>query len=148
MEFKLGGNRIEIEPQREGSVFIHEGMILHMGPELWLEIDGRKHKANAIKIDDVWWVHVLGHTLQFEVVEPGINGDDDDSGLTSPMPGKILDVLVTVGQKVSSGDTLMIMEAMKMEHKIIASHDGVVEKIHYNVGEQVNQGVELLSLSE
>ena len=40
MEFKFGGDRIEILPQRDGSTFIHEGMMLHMGDELWLELDG------------------------------------------------------------------------------------------------------------
>ena len=48
MEFKFGGDRIEILPQRDGSTFIHEGMQLHMGDELWLELDGRKHKATAV----------------------------------------------------------------------------------------------------
>ena len=42
----------------------------------------------------------------------------------------------------------MVMEAMKMEHKIIAGSDGIVETIHYEAGDQVSQGAELLSLSE
>ena len=147
MEFKFGGDRIEIFPQRDGSTFIHEGMLLHMGDELWLELDGRKHKATATKVGDVWWVHVLGHTLQFEVIEPGAVGSDDDKGLIAPMPGKILEVHVKVGQTVSAGETLMIMEAMKMEHKITAGSDGVIESIFYQQGDQVEQGTELLSIS-
>ena len=68
MEFKTSDGRIDIDPIR-GDSFIHEGMILHTGEKLWLEIDGRKHKAVATKVGDVWWVHIMGHTLQFEVVE-------------------------------------------------------------------------------
>ena len=64
------------------------------------------------------------------------------------MPGKVLEVLVTEGQSVNKGDPLMVMEAMKMEHKIIAGSDGIVETIHYRAGDQVSQGAELLSLSE
>ena len=64
------------------------------------------------------------------------------------MPGKILEVHVRVGQKVESGDTLMVMEAMKMEHKIVASSAGTVDSIHFNEGDQVPQGAELLALSE
>ena len=148
MEFKTSEGRIEIHPTRDGASFIHEGIIVHTGENLWLEIDGRKHKAVATKVDDVWWVHVLGHTLQFEVVEPGASSSDDEGGLTAPMPGKILEVHVSVGQTVSSGDVLMVMEAMKMEHKIVAGSDGVVETIHFKEGDQVPQGAELLTISE
>ena len=148
MEFKTSEGRIEIHPARDGASFTHEGIIVHTGENLWLEIDGRKHKAVATKVGDVWWVHVLGHTLQFEVVEPGASSSDDEGGLTAPMPGKILEVHVSVGQTVSSGDVLMVMEAMKMEHKIVAGSDGVVETILFKEGDQVPQGAELLTISE
>ena len=148
MEFKTSEGRTEIHPTRDGASFIHEGIIVHTGENLWLEIDGRKHKAVATKVGDVWWVHVLGHTLQFEVVEPGASSSDDEGGLTAPMPGKILEVHVSVGQTVSSGDVLMVMEAMKMEHKIVAGSDGVVETILFKEGDQVPQGAELLTISE
>lgn len=148
MEFKTSEGRTEIHPTRDGASFIHEGIIVHTGENLWLEIEGRKHKAVATKVGDVWWVHVLGHTLQFEVVEPGASSSDDEGGLTAPMPGKILEVHVSVGQTVSSGDVLMVMEAMKMEHKIVAGSDGVVETILFKEGDQVPQGAELLTISE
>ena len=72
----------------------------------------------------------------------------DEGGLTAPMPGKILEVHVREGQSVSSGDVLMVMEAMKMEHKIVASSDGKVDSINFKEGDQVPQGAELLSISE
>ncbi len=148
MEFKTSEGRIEIDANRSGSAFTHEGMTIHTGDELWLEIDGRKHKAVATKVGDVWWVHINGHTMQFEVIEPGASSADDEGGLNAPMPGKILEVHVREGQNVKSGDLLMVMEAMKMEHKIVASNDGIVESIHFNEGDQVPQGAELLSLGE
>ena len=55
---------------------------------------------------------------------------------------------MTEGQSVASGDILMVMEAMKMEHKIVASSDGNVESIHFKEGDQVPQGAELLTLSD
>ena len=148
MEFKTSEGRIEIDAKRSGSAFTHEGMTVYTGEELWLEIDGRKHKAVATKVGDVWWVHVNGHTMQFEVIEPGAASSDDEGGLSAPMPGKILEVHVSEGQSVKSGDVLMVMEAMKMEHKIVASSDGKVEAIHFKEGDQVPQGAELLSLGE
>jgi hypothetical protein len=86
MEFKTSDGRKEIEAHRDGLTFIHGATLVHMGNEIWLEIDGRKHKATAAKVGDTWWVHVLGHTLQFETIEAGASGADDDSGLTAPMP--------------------------------------------------------------
>lgn len=148
MEFKTANGKAEIEPQREGHIYSHNGLILHTGDGLWLEIDGRKYKAEAVKVGDVWWVHFMGHTLQFEVVEPGAAGAEDDGNLTAPMPGKVLEVFVKEGQEVSAGDQLLIMEAMKMEHKIIADHDAVVEAIHFAAGDQVSQGAELIRLSD
>tara|TARA_B110001452_G_C15226746_1_gene425140 strand:+ start:1365 stop:1820 length:456 start_codon:yes stop_codon:yes gene_type:complete len=148
MEFKTSGGRIEIEPVREGPTFFYKSMTLHIGDVLWLEVAGRKYKVTATKVGDVWWVHLLGHTLQFEMIEPGATGSDNESGLTAPMPGKILEVLVIEGQNVSSGDALMIMEAMKMEHKIVAGYDGVVETILFASGDQVEQGAELLSIAK
>ena len=148
MEFKTSEGRIEIDAKRDGSSFSLEGMKIHTGEELWLEINGRKQKAVATKVGDVWWVHVNGHTMQFEVIEPGASSADDEGGLSAPMPGKILEVHVSVGQSVKSGDVLMVMEAMKMEHKIVAGSDGVVEAIHFAEGDQVPQGAELLSLGE
>ena len=148
MDFKTSEGRIEIDAKRSGSAFTHEGMTVHTGEELWLEIDGRKHKAVATKVADVWWVHVNGHTMQFEVIEPGAASSDDEGGLSAPMPGKVLEVHVSEGQSVKSGDVLMVMEAMKMEHKIVASSDGKVEAIHFKEGDQVPQGAELLTLGE
>ena len=61
------------------------------------------------------------------------------------MPGKIVAVLVAVGDSVEKGTPLLIMEAMKMEHTIAAPHDGEVEELLYAVGDQVAEGAQLLS---
>jgi len=66
--------------------------------------------------------------------------------LAAPMPGKVLQVLVQAGTRVTKGTPLVILEAMKMEHSIAAPHDGKVVEIHFKAGEQVNEGVELLRL--
>ena len=148
MEFKTSGEIQAIEPVRDGLTFAHQGICTHMGGEIWLDLGGRKHKATAVKVGNIWWVHVLGHTLQYELIEPGAVGADDDGGLTAPMPGKILEVMVSVGQSVKSGDALMVREAMKMEHKIVAGFDGTVESLFFNPGDQVEQGTELISITK
>lgn len=67
--------------------------------------------------------------------------------VNSPMPGTILDVKVSVGQSVKNGDTLLILEAMKMENEIRAPRDGVVASITVSKGATVNSGDVLLSLN-
>jgi biotin carboxyl carrier protein len=67
--------------------------------------------------------------------------------LLSPMPGKILKLLVQEGQSVAQGESLLIMEAMKMEHTIKAPFDGVIAKIPFQVGDQIQAKVALIELT-
>ena len=64
-------------------------------------------------------------------------------GLTSPMPGKIFKVIKDSGSEVKKGETILILEAMKMEHSIRSDKDGKVKKINFQVGELVQGGVVL-----
>jgi len=68
-------------------------------------------------------------------------------GLTTPLPGVVVSVPVTVGSKVSAGEVLMVIEAMKMEHTITAPHEGTVRAIHFARGDRVPEGSELLELA-
>ena len=62
------------------------------------------------------------------------------------MPGKVTEVNVKQGQKVSMGDELVVIEAMKMNHAISADQDGTVDEIFIKVGDQVDLGANLLIL--
>ncbi len=72
-----------------------------------------------------------------------------DKGSTStvkaPLPGKIMNLKVQVGDIVKKGDVLLVMEAMKMEHTIRAPEEGQVEAFYYQPGDLVDGGAELLS---
>ena len=144
MKFITSDGIKEIEAPSEGSIFNFDGKSVDIQKDIWLEMNGKRHKVVATKIGDCWWLHVQGYILRYELVEEGVSNSQDDSGLTAPMPGKILDVNVSVGDSVKKGDVLLVMEAMKMEHKIIAVTDGIVESVNYSVGDQVSQGAELL----
>lgn len=65
----------------------------------------------------------------------------------APMPGTILKVNVTAGQRVKSGDVLMILEAMKMENEIMAPKDGTVASVDVQAGSSVENGTLLCSIS-
>jgi 3-methylcrotonyl-CoA carboxylase alpha subunit len=68
-------------------------------------------------------------------------------GLTTPLPGVVVAVAVKVGQRVALGETLMVIEAMKMEHTITAPYAGTVESVHYSQGDRVPEGSALLALT-
>ena len=73
---------------------------------------------------------------------PGL--EVQSGGLVAPMPGKVVDLKVKKGSKVKSGETLVILEAMKMEHSIKASEDGVISDIFIKENDQVENGAVLM----
>ena len=73
-------------------------------------------------------------------------GEAETGRLTAPMPGKVVSFAVKAGDKVSKGQALAVMEAMKMEHTIAAPADGTVAELLYAPGDQVAEGAELLKL--
>src|SRR5690606_40186815 len=73
-------------------------------------------------------------------------GQAESGRLTAPMPGKVVSFAVKAGDKVSKGQALAVMEAMKMEHTIAAPADGTVEELLYAPGDQVAEGAELLRI--
>ncbi|MGB6101441.1 MAG: biotin/lipoyl-containing protein, partial [Comamonas sp.] len=72
---------------------------------------------------------------------------EEGGRLTAPMPGKVVSFAVQAGDKVSKGQALAVMEAMKMEHTIAAPRDGTVAELLYAPGDQVAEGEELLKLA-
>lgn len=81
-------------------------------------------------------------------VQPDLGTDDSDAqsgNLNAPMNGTLVALLVDEGTEVHKGDTLLVMEAMKMEHTIIAPSDGVVTEFYFQAGDLVDGGSELLA---
>ena len=79
-------------------------------------------------------------------IPPGTNEVAD--GLVSPMPGVVLDIRVQVGDTVEAGQTLLVLEAMKMEHHINAPEEGTITEILVAVGQQIEQGVVMMVIDD
>ena len=69
---------------------------------------------------------------------------EGETVVESPMAGLIVDVLVSVGTQVKRGDTLLILEAMKMENNILATKDGIIKSINVSKGQEVEVGAPLI----
>ena len=89
-------------------------------------------------------------TLHFNKlnVDLGEQSEDSDAKLTAPMNGTIVSQLVKIGTPVKSGEPLMVMEAMKMEHTINAPADGSVDSFYFGAGDLVDGGTQLLAFYE
>jgi 3-methylcrotonyl-CoA carboxylase alpha subunit len=118
------------------------------GGALHIRLDGRRFKARAVRDKSDWHIFSAGNyrRLTLKEVLQGQDADTRSGSLAAPMPGKIIQVLTRSGVSVKKGEPLIILEAMKMEHTIIAPTDGVVREVHYAAGEQVLEGAELISL--
>ncbi|MDB5456557.1 MAG: Carbamoyl-phosphate synthase chain ATP-binding [Caulobacter sp.] len=89
-----------------------------------------------------------GEAREFSFVRAadGAHVAASDGAILSPMPGKIVSVAVTAGEAVVKGQTLLTLEAMKMEHALAAPFDGVVAELSATAGAQVSEGVLLAKL--
>ena len=85
---------------------------------------------------------------QIDAIAHAGEGVAEGGRLTAPMPGKVIAFMARAGDRVSQGQALAVMEAMKMEHTLHAPRDGVVAELLYAVGDQVAEGGELLRLVE
>jgi acetyl/propionyl-CoA carboxylase alpha subunit len=124
-------------------------LLKSMPPHFVLELDGLRQNVLVISSGDRTWVQTIDRTLSLSWVDPmpATSSEDSAAGsLRAPMPGKIIQVLVSDGDTVQTGDTLMILEAMKMEHRISAPYSGQVERINYATGDAVQADEILLAL--
>ncbi|MBB4642845.1 acetyl/propionyl/methylcrotonyl-CoA carboxylase subunit alpha [Rhizorhapis suberifaciens] len=76
------------------------------------------------------------------------SGEASDGTIRSPMPGRIIAVAVAAGDKVAKGQKLLTLEAMKMEHSLVAPYDGTVAELNGAEGEQVNEGALLVKIEQ
>jgi propionyl-CoA carboxylase alpha chain len=110
------------------------------GEAVMVEVDGVGGWFTVRRAGDWALVTGLGRTTTLKVLprHPDASDHGHDHGLVTPVPGTVTAVLVEAGAHVAAGDTLVILEAMKMEHRIKADDDGVVAEVRVAVGDSVD----------
>jgi 3-methylcrotonyl-CoA carboxylase alpha subunit len=122
------------------------------GNELLVQLNDHEYYVNIYQDDEIMYLLHNGHRYQINLLDE--EKDDQQSHmpgnkrLTSPMPSRVVALLAKVGENVMRGASLVVVEAMKMEHTIYAPSDGVVKEWYFKEGDLVDEGVELLAFEE
>ena len=104
--------------------------------------------AHVTRTGDTWWIHMDGRAHEVLFHEQGSKSSDSEGSLKAPMPGTVLQVMAKEGQRVREGQHLMTLEAMKMEHRILAPKQGEIAKVHYSEGDRVDMGSSLVEIGD
>ena len=146
------------------------GFRLNGVPQLAVRLKDRQNVFNATtgvgrdvvqRLQDADWFSLTpsdgailaatqGQTWKFEVArtDGAAAGAASDGAILSPMPGRIISVSVAAGDAVVKGQKLLTLEAMKMEHSLIAPFDGTVAELNASEGGQVSEGVLLAKIEK
>ncbi len=151
-----GGDTVALRyrSRRDGSFLVdgrHEAVVFECTPTLIdVSLAGRRACRRVTRVGDRVFLQSDRSTVEY-VLEPRFTvpgREERAGGLHAPMPGVVLDVRVEVGQVVTKGATLVVLEAMKMEHHITAPRDGVVTDVYVTAGQQVENGATLLGFDD
>jgi len=111
--------------------------------EIQLRVNGSQMGVDWAEDNGKIWVGINGRAYVLEKASVGKRDGsargDGDSLVSAPMPGRVREVFVTEGEQVDRGQTLLLLEAMKMEMRILAPRAGQVIKLKVAAGQQVDK---------
>ncbi len=144
---------VDLEYARDGYVFhynaVNTGLAITATADSAMSIRFGEHTLTADVVRAGEELHIFHNgrhrvlALADIIAQSGAT-EAETGRLTAPMPGKLISINAAAGARVKRGAPLLVMEAMKMEHTIVAPTDGVVSEILYVVGDQVDEGAELV----
>jgi 3-methylcrotonyl-CoA carboxylase alpha subunit len=113
-------------------------------------LDERTEPVWLVVDRDTVFIHAFGRAWRADVVDPAVRAAEEANQsdvATAPMPGTVITVAVAAGEPVTIGQPLLIIESMKMQSEIVAWRDGVVERVHLQVGDNFDRGAGLVGLT-
>lgn len=158
----VNNKRFEIEILADGSVVVDGKKrivdFIALGPSMYsILAENVSHELTIEQRDDSIEVLMRGRLYNNLVLDErallmaqrsgGLPGDTSEVNIKAPMPGLIVAVKVEMGQAVKAGDTVIILESMKMQNELKASRDGVIGSVNVEAGQTVEQNKVLVSIS-
>ncbi|MFA3918663.1 ATP-binding protein [Ruegeria hyattellae] len=130
----------------EAAFHIH---LTQCGEQTVAEIDGARRSIHAhLGAGRVWLASKAGQRVFDEVASYDTAQSIETSGqVVAPMPGVVLNIECKQGDRVAAGDILLVMEAMKMQHRIVAPISGQVAQIGVTAGQQLDAGTEIAEIT-
>ena len=144
--------RVKYKSLKDGNFVSTESEIIRMFD--WyedfidVEISNVRYRSKITKDDDLLLIQTHKGNLLFKIL-PKFNITQEEAikgGLTAPMPGKVVEIKIKKGSNIKKGDTLVILEAMKMEHKVLAPDNGKIKEVLIKENDQVENGQTLVVL--
>ena len=144
--------RVKYKSLKDGNFVSAESEIIRMFD--WyedfidVEISNVRYRSKITKDDDLLLIQTHKGNLLFKIL-PKFNITQEEAikgGLTAPMPGKVVEIKIKKGSNIKKGDTLVILEAMKMEHKVLAPDNGKIKEVLIKENDQVENGQTLVVL--
>ncbi len=135
MKRLVNGQAVELE--------LGKSKVRRVGDRLMVQTPEGLFSAVAVRKGDQTLVSYRGRQFVIEPIKAARNsvGKDHSGDLISPMPGVVVDVLVTQSQEVEKGDKVVILEAMKTQQTFVAPFKGIIGKLSVCKGEQVVEGM-------
>lgn len=155
---RVEASRLEVRPHDELFQIEIDGKkkiisISRISPaHLSIIIEGKSFNVEVDHFEKEYQVSTRGEVYNFSVIderEVTISSEQSDSGekvVKAPMPGLVVEIIVSEGDQVKAGDTLLVLEAMKMQNEITAPASGTILNISVKPGATVNSGDDLLVL--
>ncbi len=118
------------------------------GTAISADLGAKMANGHVVQSDGAVEVRLAGQSFRLATRAPKKDAvaGAGDGRISAPMPGRVLAVDVAAGQSVAAGDRLLVLEAMKMEHRIVALADGIVSAVHIAIGDQVADGMVLVEI--
>ena len=143
---------VTYKANRDGSFDVNDGTVARVvkwtSSGIDIEVNSSRFFSKVTRDNDNIVVHGPWGDALFKILPrftlPG--SEAQAGGLIAPMPGKVVDLKVKTGSKVKKGDTLVILEAMKMEHQVKAPEDGKITKVLIKKDDQLENGALLMVL--